>query len=104
MRGKKYPAPLPAELADWYCYTSDGGHSILVLIEGEFDEEKPVWQELCPAPVKAVLRDYRAVGEFIAAKLKYETGLIKTPKYMDFVLEALESRLVKKLQLPNDRG
>jgi hypothetical protein len=78
VRGKKYPAPLPAELADWYCYTSDGGHSILVLIEGEFDEEKPVWQELCPAPVKAVLRDYRAVGEFIAAKLKYdsEIGLI----------------------------
>ncbi len=35
---------------------------------------------------------------------RYETGLIKTPKYMDFVLEALESRLVKKLQLPNDRG
>ncbi len=78
VRGKKYPAPLPAELADWHCYTSDGGHSILVLIEGEFDEEKPVWQELCPAPVKAVLRDYRAVGEFIAAKLKYdsEIGLI----------------------------
>jgi len=78
VRGKKYPAPLPAGLADWYCYTSDGGHSILVLIEDKFDENDLDWKELCPAPVKAVLRDYRAVGEFIAAKLKYdsEIGLI----------------------------
>jgi hypothetical protein len=86
VRGKKYPAPLPAELVDWHCYTSDGGHSILVLIDGEFDEEKPVWQELCPAPVKSVLRDYRAVGEFIAAKLKYdsEIGLISDSQDEEF--------------------
>lgn len=31
---------------------------------------------------------------------RYETGLMKIPKYMDFVLEALEARLVKKLQQP----
>ncbi len=33
---------------------------------------------------------------------RYETGLMKIPKYMDFVLEALEARLVKKLQLPTN--
>ena len=31
---------------------------------------------------------------------RYETGLMKIPKYMDFVLEALEARLIKKLQTP----
>ncbi len=29
---------------------------------------------------------------------RYETGLITIPKYMDFVLEALEVRHIKKLQ------
>lgn len=86
VRGKKYPAPLAPELQDWYCYSSDGGHSILVLIEGEFVEENPDWKELCPAPVKAVLRDYRIVGDFVAAKLDYnsEIGLIVNPADEEF--------------------
>ena len=29
---------------------------------------------------------------------RYETGLVDIPKYMDFVLEALEARHIKKLQ------
>ncbi len=34
---------------------------------------------------------------------RYETGLMKIPKYMDFVLEALEMRLIKKLQQPSEK-
>jgi hypothetical protein len=75
VRGKEYSAPLPHELAQWYCYTSDGGHSVLILIEGEFDEEHPRWQELCPAPVKSVLRSYRVVGDFVAARLDYDNNI-----------------------------
>ena len=76
--GEKYHSPLPPELADWYCYTTDGGHSILVLIEGEFDEHAPGWKQLCPAPVKSVMRSYRKIGDFIAAPLEYssEVGLL----------------------------
>lgn len=31
---------------------------------------------------------------------RYETGLVKIPKYMDLILEALEVRQIKKLQSP----
>ncbi len=33
---------------------------------------------------------------------RYETGLMKIPKYMDFVLEALEIRQMKKFQKQHD--
>jgi hypothetical protein len=55
--GKSYHSPLPKELAEWYCYTSDGGHSILCLLEGHFETDSgPLDQYLCPVPVKTVLR------------------------------------------------
>lgn len=82
--GKSYHSELPPELAEWYCYTADGGHSILVLIEGAF--ETPDWERLCPAPVKSVLGNYRVVGDFVAAKLNYDPkrGLSVDPSDEEF--------------------
>lgn len=55
--GKSYHSALPEDLRDWYCYTIDGGHSILSLIEGSFNEgAEDLLDDLCPCPVKAVLR------------------------------------------------
>ncbi len=73
--GKQYPVPLPKELSPWYCYTIDGGHSILSLIEGQFDENNPAsWEnDLCPCPVKAVMRNYRIINGFPVAPLRYDS-------------------------------
>jgi hypothetical protein len=78
--GKKYHKALPNDLAEWYCYTADGGHSILALIEGDFDENSPAtWEDhLCPCPVKSILRKYRILNGIPVAPLQYssEIGLI----------------------------
>ena len=62
---KRYSAPLPAELETWYCYTSDGGHSIACLLEGLIKQSPELWQQLCPVPVKTVLRGWRTEGQFV---------------------------------------
>lgn len=77
--GKQYHSSLPKELASWYCYTTDGGHSILAFIEGEFDQDNPEpLNDMCPCPVKAVLRNYRVHKGYPVAPLKYDetVGLI----------------------------
>ncbi|WP_028479071.1 hypothetical protein [Nocardia sp. CNY236] len=48
--GRRYPRPLSPELEPWYLYTADGGHSILVVLDGLGDGDEVA------APVKAVLR------------------------------------------------
>lgn len=78
VRGKAYPSPLPPELADWYCYTSDGGHSILCLLEenaGAAFASHAEFENLVPAPVKAVLRGYRIVHGYVVADLAYDPDL-----------------------------
>ena len=70
--GKSYHTPLPDELRPWYCYTTDGGHSILALLKGGYDRtNEDLWQEMCPCPVKAVLRDYEIVDGYTVVPLKY---------------------------------
>jgi len=54
--GKRYPAPLPPALEANYCYTVDGGHSILVVLANEYRAGKPVADYLVPAAVRTVLR------------------------------------------------
>lgn len=56
VRGKKYHSPLPFEFEESYCYTIDGGHSIIVVIESEYIEGEPVENFLVPAPIKTVIR------------------------------------------------
>lgn len=53
--GAHYPTTLPAELAPFYCYPVDGGHSLLVLPTA-FAGQRPVEEYLVPIPVKTVLR------------------------------------------------
>lgn len=86
--GKQYPVTLPNELSPWYCYTVDGGHSILSLIEAQFDESDPAsWEnDLCPCPVKAVMRNYRILNGYPVAPLKYDStfGLRTEPEDDEF--------------------
>lgn len=58
---RAYPGTLPEELADWHLYLPDCGHSILCLLDGHTDTN-PIFEDLCPAPVKTVLRGYRIVA------------------------------------------
>lgn len=80
VRGKSYHSPLSPTLAGWYCYTSDGGHSLLCLLQKDAAEAiasgNPMVSML-PVPVKSVVRDYELNGEFIVVDLPYSpvTGL-----------------------------
>jgi hypothetical protein len=54
--GRHYPSLLPEELARFYCYTRDGGHSVIVILENEvMPGEDPV-RFAVPAPVRMVLQ------------------------------------------------
>jgi hypothetical protein len=72
--GRRYHFPLPPELAEWYCYTRDGGHSILVVLAADF-AEGDLTGKLVPAPVKAVLRGYKRRGDYIVCDLPYSEQL-----------------------------
>lgn len=52
--GASYPGALPADLALWYCYVVDGGHSLYVT--GEADPSADPTPKGAPAPVRTVLR------------------------------------------------
>lgn len=88
VRGKTYPKELPSDLSPWYCYTSDGGHSILALLEGHFEEEEDLFQCLCPIPVKTVMRGYRIHKGFVVATKGFEynsrIGLVTDPDDDEF--------------------
>jgi hypothetical protein len=88
--GKRYPAPLPPDLEACYCYTIDGGHSILVVLENVYREGEPVQDYLVPAPVRAVLRAGYSVKQcrignevwpLVWCRLPYspEIGLLEDP-------------------------
>ncbi len=59
-RQTTYHSPLPEELAPFYCYPLDAGHSILAVPAGlglENIEHLEHWTEyLVPVPVKTILR------------------------------------------------
>lgn len=80
--GKRYHSRLPKELEPWYAYMSDGGHSIVCLIEGRFElDNGPLCQYVCPVPVKTVLREgwSTQAGEddltYIVTKARYDDNL-----------------------------
>jgi hypothetical protein len=76
--GRKYPTPLPDELQPFYCYTRDGGHSILVVLENEYRQGASPIRFIIPAPVKMVLKaGYRLQDDRVWAVLPYdrESGL-----------------------------
>lgn len=79
--GKAYHSPLPPELAEWYCYASDAGHSILVILTRDYKPGVDLTDALCPAPVKAVLRGWKAEGGYVVCDLPYssQVGLQTDP-------------------------
>ena len=78
VRGKKYHSPLPFELEEAYCCTLDGGHSVIVVIDSEYQEGEPLENFLVPAPVKTIIRHgYRIKDGYVWSNIPYskETGL-----------------------------
>jgi len=61
---------------------------VLALIEGQFDENNPAsWEDdLCPCPVKAVMRNYRILNGYPVAPLRYDSmyGLRSEPVDEEF--------------------
>ncbi|HWU05765.1 MAG TPA: hypothetical protein VN520_05115, partial [Streptomyces sp.] len=45
-QGLNYHSSLPADLAPWYCYTVDGGHSITVALDAGDLGEAPSRKQL----------------------------------------------------------
>lgn len=78
---KRYPQPLPPPLARWYCYTTDGGHCIVVVLKSAWDTHRgdgtPITDYLVPAPVKTVLRTgYTETPDgFLICDLPYDDDL-----------------------------
>lgn len=87
MVDRPYGRALPDELARWHCYTLDGGHSIVVVLDDGTVGDEPSAQKLrdhlVPAPVKAVERaGWRVMDSgFVVCKLPYdpELGLVTEP-------------------------
>lgn len=77
-KGMEYHSPLPDDLAKWYCYTIDGGHSILSIVKIHYADEMVFTDYLIPCPVKAVLeKGYEIKNGFVIVDLPYsrEIGL-----------------------------
>lgn len=81
----KYYKPLPLELAKWYVYTLDGGHSIFALLKQDENEIRKDSKNsygvfIIPCPVKTVLKGYTVNpdGIVIVDGIEYnsEMGLI----------------------------
>jgi hypothetical protein len=77
--GREYPHPLPDEVVPFYCYTRDGGHSLLVVLENEYQDGQDPERFIIPAPVRAVLRaGYHLTDGLLWCTLAYErdSGLV----------------------------
>lgn len=79
---RTYPTPLPPELAEWHCYAADSGHNVLVILAANYRDEGDLTDNLCPAPVKAVLRaGYEVRRGYVVCSLPYskQCGLLTDP-------------------------
>ena len=79
---KRYPARLHVALTEWYCYTVDGGHSILAALKSAYTPDADPSTFLAPVPVKTVLRGYAITEDgYILVDVPYdpELGLITDP-------------------------
>lgn len=83
--GKSYPTPLPGDIAPWYCYTRDGGHSIVVILVGNYRDKGDLLDVLVPAPVKSVFRaGYELRRGYVVTDLPYDPNLgLQTPEEED---------------------
>ncbi len=82
VRGKQYHSPLPVALARWYCYTIDGGHSIMVAVAEFYRPGADPDSFLVPAPVKTVLAHpwHEEEGYVVVEGLRYDSEVgLRTP-------------------------
>jgi hypothetical protein len=81
VEGHTYPQPLPEELQAWYCYTIDGGHSILCALKSAYAPGADPVSFLVPAPVKSVLRaGYSLQDGYVVVDLSYDSEVgLRTP-------------------------
>ena len=79
---KSYPRQLPPELAAWYCYPEDAGHSIVCVLKQHYQPDTDLTDRLIPVPVKSVQRGYEVKGSYIIVDLPYDSnlGLITPPE------------------------
>ena len=87
LTGRSYPHPLPDDAAPFYCYTRDGGHSLLVVLENEYRAGEKPERFVIPAPVKTVLRaGYRVKDDLLWSTLPYErdSGLVVEEGDLEF--------------------
>jgi hypothetical protein len=87
VREMTYHSPLPSELEQAYCYTVDGGHSIIVVLEKEYREGQRVEDNLVPAPVRTVLRHgYKIKDGYVWCNIPYskELGLLTAEEDDEF--------------------
>ncbi len=78
IKGKKYHSPLPKEIEKFYCYTRDGGHSIIAVVESEYVEGEVENGFLCPIPVKTFFKyKWKIKNEYLWSSVPYdkETGV-----------------------------
>jgi len=67
-----YPRELPADLASWYCATSDGGHCIEVVVQSQTGAEIDLERSLVALPVKTVLRvGWSMRGGYVVCDIPY---------------------------------
>ena len=85
--GRSYPSPLPDELLAFYCYTRDGGHSIIVVLENEVLPGEDPARFAVPAPVKMVLRSgwiMRQGWPWCQLPYNEDTGLAVSDEDLEF--------------------
>ncbi|GAB3435148.1 hypothetical protein [Flindersiella endophytica] len=70
--GHSYPGKLPADLAPWYAYFKDAGHSIIVALASTYESVNDPRAVLASAPVKAVLRSgWEIRAGFVVCDIPY---------------------------------
>lgn len=85
--GRQYHSPLPEELLGFYCYTRDGGHSIIVILENEVLPGEEATRFAVPAPVRMVIQSGWVMrGGWPWCQLPYdqETGLMVSDGDLEF--------------------
>lgn len=85
--GRTYPNPLPDDVRPFYCYTRDGGHSLLVVVENEYRAGQKPERFAIPAPVKTVLRaGYHVKDRLLWSTLPYhsDSGLVVEEGEVEF--------------------
>lgn len=83
----RYPVTLPPELAPWYCYTPDGGHSIAVAVKRLSGDLSDPASFLVAVPVKTVQRLGWVLRDgFVVVDVPYDPdlGVVVPPEDDEF--------------------